>query len=515
MDTVKKQVFLSTVFSYAGVIVGAISQWFIVPNVLTKAENGLLAVLLSYMYILIQLSNLGFNSAGGRFFPSFYNPKKGHNGYLFTGIFISIIGFLICLIGLYFYKNNVLLGNSFLKQIEILKPLFKTENSEKSALFIKYFYLLIPITLGQLLFNIFDNYAKNLYDTATGTFLSQFFQRFWLLISFIVLALDWVDFEGFIWIWSLAFIIPTVLMIIRSIRLGGFSLKPDFSIFTTEFRKPFVNYSALTVLTGFSTMIIMYIDKIMLGLISGLEDAGVYNTASFFGSVMGMSLMATSKATAPLIATSMQNNDFEKIDILYKKSCLTQLIVGCWILAGILINIDNLFAFLPPDYEAGKWVIIILGFAKLYDLATGLNGLILVYSKYYRYDTYSMLSLIVFTIIANFYFIPRFGLTGAAIAAGLATIYFNTVRYFIVWIKLGLQPFDFQNIKVLLIATLITYISYILPPLGESKLMVVLDIAYRSILLTVGFGYAIFVSKVSPELNQIGLNLIGKFFRKL
>nr|MCU0327338.1 lipopolysaccharide biosynthesis protein [Spirosomataceae bacterium] len=256
MDTVKKQVFLSTVFSYAGVIVGAISQWFIVPNVLSKAENGLLAVLLSYMYILIQLSNLGFNSAGGRFFPSFYNPKKGHNGYLFSGIFISSIGFLICLIGLYFYRNNVLVGNSFLKQIEILQPLFKTENSEKSALFIKYFYLLVPITLGQLLFNIFDNYAKNLYDTATGTFLSQFFQRFWLLISFIVLALNWVDFEGFIWIWTLAFIIPTILMIYRSIRLGGFSLKPDFSIFTAEFRKPFVNYSALTVLTGFSTMII-------------------------------------------------------------------------------------------------------------------------------------------------------------------------------------------------------------------------------------------------------------------
>lgn len=83
MNVIKKQAFLGTIFSYGGVLVGFVTQFFLIGNYLEPAQNGLLAVLLSYMYVLVQLSSLGFNAAGSRFFPHFRNAKNGHNGYLF------------------------------------------------------------------------------------------------------------------------------------------------------------------------------------------------------------------------------------------------------------------------------------------------------------------------------------------------------------------------------------------------------------------------------------------------
>ena len=71
MNIIKKQAFLGTIFSYGGVLVGFVTQFFLIGNYLEPAQNGLLAVLLSYMYVLVQLSSLGFNAAGSRFFPHF------------------------------------------------------------------------------------------------------------------------------------------------------------------------------------------------------------------------------------------------------------------------------------------------------------------------------------------------------------------------------------------------------------------------------------------------------------
>lgn len=493
MSTIKKQSIHSAIFSYLGVVIGFISQGLLIPNLLTKDQNGLLGLLLSFMYIFVQVASLGFNSAGSRFFPRF-SEKKGYGGFLFTGLSISISGFI--------------LASAFLV---ILKPLFLSTSAEKSTILDEYFYLLLPISLGTILFNFFDNYSKNLFETVAGTFLNQFVQRLIILIGLVLIAVIGISFDVFIWIWTSAFIIPTIWMIIKSMQLSGFSLNPDFSVFTPKFKKEFINYSLITVLTGFSSMIIMYIDKIMLTYYGGLEDTGVYNTASFFGSILGMSLIAMNKAAVPVIVNAFKNNDLHTISTIYRKSCVMQLIIGSLIFGGILINLDSFFELIPQGYEEGKWVIIILGLGKLFDLATGLNGSILVLSKYYRYDSIIMISLIVLTILANMLLIPEYKLIGAALAAGISTIYFNTIRFWLVWKKLKMQPFDLKIVKVIAVSTLIIGVAYQIPVIGGSVFNNLLDMAIRSAIFSVIFITVMYKMRVSLEMNDI----INRVFKSL
>jgi len=495
MSTIKKQSIQSAVFSYLGVVIGFISQGLMIPNLLTKDQNGLLGLLLSFMYIFVQVASLGFNSAGSRFFP-YFSERKGYGGFVFTGLCISLGGFLV---------TSVVWV--------LLKPLFVASSEDKSGLLNQYFYLLLPISLGTILFNFFDNYSKNLFHTVAGTFLNQFVQRFIILIGLVLIAVFHISFDSFIWIWTSAFILPTIWMIVKSAQISGFSLKPDFSVFTPNFKKEFINYSFITVLTGFSSMIIMYIDKIMLTYYGGLEDTGVYNTASFFGSIMGMSLIAMNKAAVPVIVSAFKNNDLHTILTIYRKSCVMQLVVGCLIFGGIFINLDSFFELIPQGYEEGKWVIIILGLGKLFDLATGLNGSILVLSKYYKYDSVIMISLIVLTIVTNMLLIPEYKLIGAALAAAISTFYFNSIRFWLVWKKLKMQPFDWKVVKVIAVSALIIALTNQIPLIGESVLNNLLDMAIRSAIFSLVFVVVMYKLNVSAEMNEI-INRALKFVSK-
>lgn len=497
MNVIKKQAFLGTIFSYGGVLVGFVTQFFLIGNYLEPAQNGLLAVLLSYMYVLVQLSSLGFNAAGSRFFPHFRNAKNGHNGYLFLGLTVGLVGFVITTIGLVLLKDTII------------------KNEENSTIFADNFYFLLPLTLATLLFNLLDNYAKNLYDTVTGTFLAQFLQRLLQLLAILFFIFQIVDFQQFMYIWVFAVSFYVVPMLWKASKLEGFSLKPNFSVMTPAFSREFGFYSFLTILTGFSSMVILYIDKIMLAGITTFSETGIYNTASFFGSVMGMSLLAVNKAAQPLIADSFANNDLSNISTIYKKSCTTALIVGCWIFLGIYLNIDNLFLFLKPEYSAGKMVVIIICLGKLFDLATGLNGTILALSKHYIYDTYIMVGLIFITVALNYFLIPIYGMNGAAFALAIATVYYNLARYLVVLIKLGMQPFTFDLVKVILVALVSWLIIRFLPELGGNKFLSIVDMVYRSVALTLLYGVIIFWSNISPELNGAMKNLwlkVTKFF---
>jgi O-antigen/teichoic acid export membrane protein len=495
MNVIKKQAFLGTIFSYGGVFVGFISQFFLIGNYLEPAENGLLAVLLSYMYVLVQLSSLGFNAAGSRFFPHFRDAKKGHKGYLFLGLATGVVGFLLTSIGLLLLKDVIV------------------NNEEKSPLFADNFYFLFPLTFATLLFNLLDNYAKNLYDTVTGTFLAQFLQRLLQLVALLFIVFGVLNFQQFMYLWVFAVTFYVIPMFWKASKLNGFSLKPDFSVMTPAFSREFGFYSFLTILTGFSSMVILYIDKIMLAGITTFSETGIYNTASFFGSVMGMSLLAVNKAAQPLIADAFTKNDYANISTIYRKSCTTSLIVGCWIFLGIYLNIDNLFLFLKPEYSAGKMVVIIICLGKLFDLATGLNGTILTLSKYYIYDTYIMISLIIITVSLNYFLIPIYGMNGAAFALAIATIYYNLIRYLLVWWKLGMQPFTFDLIKILAFSIAIGLIIRLLPSFSGNKILTIADMAYRSMALTLLYGIIIYSSKISPELNGAMKNAWQKIYK--
>src|ERR1700741_2575829 len=139
MGIVEKQATKNAIYSYLGAGLGFITVMGL--SRMTTAENGVVRILISYAALFAQFANLGFTSVTIRFFPYFRNKDKGHHGFLFYALFVSLIGFLICWLIFLF-----------------LQPHLIESNRAKSPLFVSYMFYLMPLTFFTVFFNIFDSY---------------------------------------------------------------------------------------------------------------------------------------------------------------------------------------------------------------------------------------------------------------------------------------------------------------------------------------------------------------------
>lgn len=489
MSVIKRQSILSTMYSYLGVAVGVITQGYVIPTYFTTQENGLLAILLGWSTILGQIGNLGFSNAGTKFFNSFRDNNKYHNGFLNLGLRFQLVGFLLVIIFWIIAKSKII-----------------AEHPEDIALFNRYYYYLLPMVFMSMLFSMFDHYAKNMYDTVWGTFLLQFFQRFLQLIACLFFAVQWVDFPTFMLIWVGGLSLPMILMLFRITQLPGFSFfyfdKANFQ----KIKPLFVRFALYSVLTGLSSTIITQLDKIMLNEYIGLSKVGIYNLALLFSSVMGMAYIAVNKASAAIIIDKLEENNWIGVQSIFKKSSITLYITGWVVLVCTWANIDDLFSFLKPEYSLGKTALIIIGFSKLYDLLHGVNGLILGNSKYYRLDSFLVISFVVVLYWLNHILIPIYQLNGAALAALAAVFYYNTTRTFLIYYYFKIQPFGKEQVIITFWAIVVLCISFYLP-ITSYKL---LTIIYKSAIISIIFLGGVLYFNVSEEANSFLYKLLRR-----
>ena len=130
---------------------------------------------------------------------------------------------------------------------------------------------------------------------------------------------------------------------------------------------------------------------------------------------------------------------------------------------GLWCNIDSVLSLLPPEYAVGKYIIFFIGLGNLVEMATGVNGIIIANSKYYKYDAFFMVALIGITIITNLIFIPIYGIIGSAIASAVTITTFNLARYLFLFFKFGMQPYDMQSLKVLLVSIVVFVLTGFIP----------------------------------------------------
>lgn len=487
MTVIKRQTIIGTLWAYLGVLVGSITQAYLIPNYLTTEENGLLAMLMSWMMIFVLLANLGFTSAGVRFFDQFRDKEKGNNGFLFNALVALLVGCLLVSFIVWGLQEQIL-----------------SSNAGDTSLFEKYYYVILPITFATATFNIFDNYAKSLHDTITGNFLNQFLQRFLVLLAVVFYIAHRLDTELFVGIWAVAICVPAILMFFHIHHIGALNFKPSSFLLKSDFLKPFLSFAGFSVVTSLSSIAITKLDTLMVYEFLGLSQTGIYNTCLFFGSVMTISYSISLKASTAIVLTAMEENDFEKVKSIFQKSSVTQVFFGTILLVLVWVNVDVLFSFIKPEYYAGKYVLLIIGIAKLYDLASGLNSLILGYSKYYKLDSLLVISFVGILYLLNHLLIPSYGLNGAAFAALIATVYYNTIRNILIWKFFKIHPYTKSVLFILLTGLLVTIIGLYLPDLKlHDNLDKILSLLYKCSVTGLLLISSLYFLNVSREINQI------------
>jgi O-antigen/teichoic acid export membrane protein len=242
----------------------------------------------------------------------------------------------------------------------------------------------------------------------------------------------------------------------------------------------------------------------MISNMLGLEYTGIYSTVFFFGIFVSIPAKSVKRIAIVVLSDAWKENNLSVIKEVYSKSCLNQFLLAVYLFLGIWVNIDFVFEIIPPEYAAGKYVILFIGIGQLFDMLTGVNTEIISTSKYFRYNTFFITFLITLVIILNYIFIPIYGINGAAAASALAVILINIMRYAFLYIKLDHQPFDIRIGKIVALG-LICFGAISMVPIFDN---VFINILLRGTMLTLLYWIPALYFRISEDIYSTFVKVI-------
>jgi len=491
MGIIIKQSVRGALWSYLGIAVGYINVGIIMPQFFDTAQIGLVQIFIAVSLIFSQFATLGFTSVINRMFPLFRNSLKQNNGFLFLAIATGIVGFMLSVAGFF-----------------LLKPWIIESNIEKSPLLVDYLYLLMPLVFMRLLFILLDNYNKVLYDAVTGTFWLEFVHKVINLGLIIVFAFGLIDFRQFFFGYILSMSMPVIPLIYVLIRKNEFHLKPDWNFFTQPVKKEVSTVMSYGFVNGLAAILMLNVDKIFVNQYLSLEEVGIFGVCALFATLIKVPYNAISKISVGIIAEAWKRNDIAHIQEIYQKSALGQAIAGTLIFVGILVNLHNIFEILPSVYSSGRWVLIIYSAGMLWVTIIGMAAIITETSRHFRFTTLFLLLSVVIQFILSFLLIPRYGITGAAVATITTLVLNYTFQLVLQRIAFGITGINRKIFFVIAAGVVVLLINWQIP-----RFSLVYDIVIRSGMVTFVYTIIIYYTKVSPDINNLIVSYINKILR--
>lgn len=489
MGIIQKQAIRTTAITIIGIGVGVLSN-ILKPLLLTKEQVGAIGLLDTTSQLFASIFCLGFPQISFRMFPLFRNEKNGHSGYLLFGIFLSLVGIVFAELSFIMTESWVLGDDASTEAVQMIS------------------HFIIPIIFFRILFKNLDIYMSMLMNSVIGSLLQDFLLKFIILVGFLILWLDWINYDYFVYIYVTAFSLPGLIIVIFSfVKTERISL-PSKSMFREKRKKEMLRYGSYGIFASLASILVISIDQLMINKMIGTEASGEYIIMYFAGSLVGIPSRGVKRISYPILAESWKKNDFNNILSVYRKSVQTHTVVGVYLfIMGWALILPALS--LHPKYMAyasGIYVYFFIGLAQLIDMMSGVNAEILATSEKYKLNVYFNLGLAGLLVVFNLIFIGQWGIEGAAGASALAMFIINAVRWFYLYKQFNLQPFTTDFVKVLVIgATLLILLEAI--TLSLSPILTIL--IYLLVLTGVYWGL-ILAFNLSEDIKTWLLKMVRK-----
>ena len=397
MGIVASQSFKNIITTYAGFIIGAISTLFLYTKFLTDDFYGMVGYMLSLANVIMPLMAFGVQNTLVKFYSSF-KTRVSVNSFLTLMLFLPILIIIPIILIMLFGYNTIA---SFL--------------SEKNTIIKGYLWHTVFIAISLSYFEVFFAWAKVQMLTVFGNFMKEVFHRVGAMLILFLLHFKVIDLEQFMWALVIIYVLRVLIMMVYA-----FSIKlPIITFKKVNNLKSILKYSFLIIVAGSIATVLLDVDKVMLGkYLPNLRHIAYYNVAVYIAIVIAVPQRSMHQILLPLSAKYLNDKDFESLSDLYKRSSLNLFIVSGFIFLLIVLNINQLYFFIPEEYSVGLYVVLLISVAKLYDALLGSNNAILFNSDYYRMVLVLGVVLVVLMIVLNIFLIPLYGINGAALASG-------------------------------------------------------------------------------------------------
>jgi O-antigen/teichoic acid export membrane protein len=485
MGIVVNQPIKNTIITFIGFAIGATNALFMYTHFLGEDYYGLTAFLLSSANIMMPLMAFGIQNTLVKFYAEHESEEEKSrflNLVLALPLVIIIPVFLILFL---FYGETANLL------------------SQKNPIIHDYVWMVPVIGLFMGYFEIFYAWVKVHLQSVFGNFVKEVLLRIFISIFLFAVYFNWISTIQFVY--SLVFIYFTMMFLMA---LVAFKVrKPQFHLKFPKEKKEVIVYSSFIIFSSSIAVLLLDIDKFMIGQYIPINEAAYYSVAIFIALTISVPMRAMHQITHPITTELMARKKHDELNDLYKKTAITLQVIGGFIMLGILTNIHQVYALLPEKYSGGVVVVFLIAFSKFFDLMLGNNNSIIFNSKYYRTVLLLGLCLVVLTVTLNMYFIPNFGIEGAAIATLISIGLYSVAKFLFVVFKMDLFPFTIKTVVSLGIIALTFVFFYF----WNFSFHPIINILLKSLLISLFYWGLNYILTISEDINGV----MDKVFMKI
>ncbi|MAU62789.1 MAG: sugar isomerase [Flavobacteriaceae bacterium] len=477
MGIVIKQTSRNIITISIALLIGAVNTLYFYPEFLKDKYYGLVVFLLATSNLLQPLMSLGAQHTIIKFYSSF-KDKKSKDNFLSSIIFIPLI--IIIPVTFLVIQVHDIVGDFLSMQNPIIES---------------YVWVIFLVAFATSYFEVFYAWSRVQLKSVFGNALKEIYPRISVFILLILVSINLIDKENFVWWLTGLYYLRLLIMIIYSFSL----YVPKFSFSVPKNFKEIISYSIYILLAGSAASLLIDIDKYMIPQKEAISQTAYYAVAVFIATVVEIPGRAMFQILNPMVAKAINNNDFKDLDSLYKKSSTNLLIICGFFFLLINLNIASFYDLMNNQYYSEAiLVVLIISCAKLVQMSFGCGPAILATSSFYKITLPFSISMAISVYILNDYLIDIYGINGAAFSTLIVLLVFTFLKVVYINYKLNIHPYNFNTIKIIMLISIIyftlNHLTFNFSP--------ILDITLKSLLISIVYISLIYYFKLSETINK-------------
>ncbi|MEK6947704.1 MAG: flippase [Nanoarchaeota archaeon] len=442
-DTALKNIAKGASLAFAGIIISKILgySYRIIVARLGPADYGQLSIALAIFNFFGIIAILGLTQGIQRYVP-YYNARKEYGkarGIVLYSLKLSFITGLLIGILLFLFSDYIAI-NYF--------------HEEKLSILIKLVAFIIPIDVIR---NIFLNLCKSYNYIIPEIYARNFAENFVKVILTLVFLLLGYGLLGATFAYISAITISCIISYYLARKLYNYrkDVKPEYD------KKIWLNYSIPLLINHFLLLIMLWTDTFLLGYFKTSTDVGIYNAAAPTAQLIYIFPAALLSLFLPVLSNLYSKNEKKSFNTCYSTVTKWIFIINMLFLLGLVVFSKQIITLLfGAEYYTGYLALIILSVCYfVYHLSLTSNNIMMIYE---RTKTVFLISLIgaVLNVILNYYLIPTYSYTGAAISTGISVLVMGIINFIVAYKITKYNPINKKYIKILLITILLFIASY-------------------------------------------------------
>lgn len=495
LGVIQRQSLKYTLVNFIGTFIGFVSVVFIYP-----LDGGDLYGFFQLMYgsavLLVPFLAFGMQGAIVKFYPIFVQKQKDKQFLAFTFALTTISIILSTLvIGLVY--------TLFRNQLFSIFDNFSVIDENRYAILLMSYIVTYS--------TVFLYHAVVRYRIVIPDIINTVGLKFFLPSLVLAVYLGYINGNWFLPLILIYFSLVGAALFIYVLRLDTHEWKPDMSVLDKKGYRDFFGFMGFAVLNGLGATLALRLDITMIGAMLDVRAVAIYGIIMTISNVMEIPSKALNQIASPVISNDWANENRTNIQDVYQKSSLYGMVGGLYLFLIIYFLWVDILALMPGKFNVTLSTILtifaLLSFARITDLVTGVNSIIISYSKDYKYHMYFLVILGLANVLLNFIFIKQFGLVGAAAATSIAYVLFNALKHFFVKYRFGFDLKFGSHFWVLFCALISFFALYF----TSFDLHPVLNIAIKSSITTIVFGSLIYIT--NP--GGVWRNMLHEYLAKI